>query len=195
MKGTVIKFDDRKGYGFIQPDGKDEQAFVHAEEVTTAGRLTAGQRVSFEITHSAKGLRAINVAVDGAPTRQSQRSRPSSVSPYWLFGGPALVGTILLMTLGIMILSLPWLLAYLIAINLTTFILYAYDRVVAGSGALRVPERILHAAELFGGTPAGFVGQQALDHKSAKGSYQRDFWRIVIIQVLIIVVLIYLGLV
>jgi cold shock CspA family protein/uncharacterized membrane protein YsdA (DUF1294 family) len=193
MKGTVVKFDDKKGFGFIQPDGNGERIFVHAEAVTTAGRLVAGQRVSFQIASSAKGPRAVNVAAEGAPERQQPRNRSSQVSPYWFFGGIALLDTILVMALAMWVFSLSWPWAYLLAINLTTIMLYAYDKAIAGSGALRVPELILHSVEILGGTPAGLVGQYALAHKRAKGSYQLVFWLIFIVQVIVVAALFYTG--
>ena len=192
MKGTVIQFDDKKGFGFIQPDGQAKQIFVHASAVSTAGRLVTGQRVVFDVTSSPKGPRASNVVVDGAATKQPRSTLP--MSPYRLFGALATVATILLMTIGMVVFSLSWLWSYLIGINLTTLALYLYDKTVAGSGALRVPERILHAAELGGGTPAGFVGQRVLHHKSAKGSYQRTFWMIFFVQVFVVAGLYFLGL-
>ena len=193
MKGTVIQFDDKKGFGFIQPDSQSEQIFVHASAVTTAGRLAAGQRVTFDVAPSSRGPRASNVIVDGAAARQPQRVSTSPISPYTLFGGLAVIDTVIVMAIGMLVFSLSWLWAYLIAINLTTLMLYAYDKAVAGSGKMRVPERILHAAELFGGTPAGFVGQYFLHHKSAKGSYQRTFWIIFVAQAILVVALIYFG--
>ena len=39
MKGTVVDFNDSKGYGFIQPDDQQEQVFVHATAVTNRTRL------------------------------------------------------------------------------------------------------------------------------------------------------------
>ncbi len=194
MNGTIIRFDDKKGYGFIQPDGEDQVIFVHASDVTTAGRLAVGQRVRFEVTQSAKGPRAANVAVEGAAAAMPSRGSSSPVSPHLLFGIFAIGDTILVMVLALLVFSLSWLWAYLIAINLTTLMLYAYDKAVAGSGAIRVPERVLHAAELFGGTPAGFISQRVMRHKSAKGSYQRVFWLIVVAQALIVFGLVYLGL-
>ena len=195
MQGTVVKFDDKKGFGFIQPDGQAEQVFVHASAVTTAGRLAQGQRVTFDVTVSPKGPRASNVIVAGAATKAAQARSTAPISPYMLFGGLAVIDTLLVMALGMFVFSLAWLWAYLIAINVTTLLLYAYDKAVAGSGKVRVPERILHLAELFGGTPAGFIGQRVLHHKSAKGSYQLTFWIIFAVQVIIVAGLYFLGVV
>lgn len=194
MKGTITKFDDKKGYGFIQPDGQSENVFVHASDVTTAGRLAVGQRVRFEITQSAKGPRAANVAVEGAAAATPSRRGSSPVSPYWLFGSLAVVDTVLVMVLAMLLFSLSWLWAYLIAINVTTLMLYAYDKAIAGTGMVRVPEKVLHAVELLGGTPAGIVGQHLLRHKRAKGSYQIIFWLIFFVQVGILLFLFYTGL-
>ncbi|MBK8797378.1 cold shock and DUF1294 domain-containing protein [Caldilinea sp.] len=194
MKGTVIQFDDKKGFGFIQPDGQAKQVFVHASAVSTADRLAAGQRVVFDVASSSKGPRANNVVVEGAATKQTQPRSALPMSPYRLFGGLAVVATLVLMTIGLFVFSLSWLWVYWLAINLTTLALYLYDKTVAGSGALRVPERILHAAELCGGTPAGLVGQRVLHHKSAKGSYQRTFWIIFVVQIIVIAGLYFLGL-
>ncbi|HHW87329.1 MAG TPA: DUF1294 domain-containing protein [Chloroflexi bacterium] len=193
MQGTVVKFDDRKGFGFIQPDGQAEQIFVHVSAVSTAGRLTPGQRVTFEVTASPKGLRASNVVVAGALAKTAPMRSTTPISPYWFFGGLAVIDTAIVMMIGMFVFSLAWLWAYLIAINVTTLILYAYDKAVAGSGSMRVPERVLHVAELLGGTPAGFIGQRVLRHKSAKGSYQLNFWLIVVVQALIVIGLYWLG--
>ena len=66
--GKVKWFSDAKGYGFIQPEdegnnGKD--IFVHYSEIANDGyeSLTQGQRVEVELSDTAKGLQARNVAV------------------------------------------------------------------------------------------------------------------------------------
>ena len=86
-----------------------------------------------------------------------------------------------------------WLWAYLIAINTATLALYGYDKAVAGSGGRRVPEIVLHGAELLGGTPAAFVAQRLLHHKSRKGSYQMRFWLIVAMQAAAVLVIWQIG--
>jgi uncharacterized membrane protein YsdA (DUF1294 family) len=92
-------------------------------------------------------------------------------------------------------LGLSWLWAYLIGINVATFALYGYDKAVAGGSGMRVPERVLHGAELLGGTPAAFVAQRLFHHKTAKSSYQTRFWLIVGVQVVVVAVLVILRVV
>ena len=81
MKGTVVQFDDKNGFGFIQPDSQKEQVFVHASAVTTAGRLATGQRVIFDVAASPKGPRANNVIVEGATAKATQQGASLPVSP------------------------------------------------------------------------------------------------------------------
>lgn len=63
--GTVAKFFDNKGYGFITPDDGGKDLFVHFSEVKMEGfvTLSPGQRVNFEVSNEAKGPKATNVTI------------------------------------------------------------------------------------------------------------------------------------
>jgi CspA family cold shock protein len=61
-QGTVKWFSDQKGFGFIaQETGND--VYVHHTAIQTAGfrTLHEGDKVSFELEESPRGLRANNV--------------------------------------------------------------------------------------------------------------------------------------
>ncbi|HHT9124753.1 MAG TPA: cold-shock protein [Candidatus Brocadiia bacterium] len=60
--GTVKWFNDRKGFGFITQDN-GEDVFVHHTAIKGEGyrSLAPGDKVEFETTQDAKGLRASNV--------------------------------------------------------------------------------------------------------------------------------------
>lgn len=49
--GTVKWFNATKGFGFIQPDGGGEDAFVHISAVERSGlrELVEGQKVSYDL--------------------------------------------------------------------------------------------------------------------------------------------------
>ena len=63
--GKVKWFNNAKGYGFINEDGKEEDLFAHFSAIQLDGykTLKAGQAVSFEITQGPKGLHASNIKV------------------------------------------------------------------------------------------------------------------------------------
>ena len=65
-KGIVKWFNQKKGYGFIAPEGEDKDVFVHITAVQAAGlkRLDEDQEVSFEIEEIDGRKSAINIKVD-----------------------------------------------------------------------------------------------------------------------------------
>jgi CspA family cold shock protein len=62
--GTVKFFNDSKGYGFIQPDGSGNDAFVHITAVESAGMnsLRENQRISYDLEQDKRGkMSAVNL--------------------------------------------------------------------------------------------------------------------------------------
>ncbi|HBA83343.1 MAG TPA: cold-shock protein [Verrucomicrobia bacterium] len=61
--GTVKWFNDKKGYGFIVPDGENKDVFVHYSSIQSEGfkTLSEGDKVQFEIFEDTKGARAKDV--------------------------------------------------------------------------------------------------------------------------------------
>lgn len=61
--GYVKWFNDAKGFGFITPDGSNEDIFAHFSQISGAGfkSLAEGQRVIFDITNGMKGKQASNI--------------------------------------------------------------------------------------------------------------------------------------
>lgn len=63
VSGTVKWFNNSKGYGFITPEGEENDVFVHYSAIQSEGfkTLEEGQRVEFIITQGDKGLQAQDV--------------------------------------------------------------------------------------------------------------------------------------
>jgi CspA family cold shock protein len=65
--GTVKWFDEKKGYGFIAPEGGEKDVFVHHSQIAGDGfkTLQEGTKVEFEIREGQKGPEATNVTPVG----------------------------------------------------------------------------------------------------------------------------------
>jgi CspA family cold shock protein len=63
--GTVVRFDRRRGYGFVQPDDGGEDVFVHQNNINMEGFrfLQVGERVTYELEVGEKGMKAVSVAL------------------------------------------------------------------------------------------------------------------------------------
>jgi CspA family cold shock protein len=62
QKGTVKWYDERKGYGFIVPDGEKKDIFCHNTNIENANRLLEpGEIVEFEVANGKKGPEAVKV--------------------------------------------------------------------------------------------------------------------------------------
>ena len=59
--GTVKFFNNSKGFGFITPDEDGKDVFVHQNGLIDS--INEGDKVSYDVEESPKGLNAVNVKV------------------------------------------------------------------------------------------------------------------------------------
>ena len=76
--------------------------------------------------------------------------------------------------------------AYLIGVNLTTFVSYGFDKHWAIHNHSRIPEIVLHLLALAGGSGAALVAQIAFRHKTKKRTFRIIFAIIILLQLMTI---------
>ena len=63
LKGTVKRWLNGRGYGFIEPEEGGDEVFIHHSDIDGAHELREGQRVEFEVQSTDRRPRAINVKI------------------------------------------------------------------------------------------------------------------------------------
>lgn len=82
--------------------------------------------------------------------------------------------------------ALDWVQSWLLAVTGITFLTYGYDKLVAGTGATRVPERALLTLAFAGGTVGALLGMRLFHHKTSKESFLERFWLVVAVQIVVV---------
>ena len=92
--GTVSWYDGEKGFGFVTPDSGGEDLFVHVRALPGGvSELSEGDRVTYDVGASDKGLQARNIQlVRGAPAALDRgRSAPRPEAGGSVRGGQGVV--------------------------------------------------------------------------------------------------------
>lgn len=171
-RGSITKWNEDKGFGFITPESGGERLFAHISAYAGRGRPALNRRVVYSRTKDEQGrLRAARFQYVG-----TARVRASVAPGVWLALLVAAVmmgGLVGLFLFGLVPVSLP---GVYLAMSLATLLLYAMDKRAAEKGNRRVPEGWLHGAELLCGWPGALIGQQFFRHKTRKVPFQIGFW-------------------
>ena len=78
--------------------------------------------------------------------------------------------------------SVPVLVAYVLGLGLSTFLIYGYDKLRAVRGGVRVPESALLTLSVIGGAAGGWAGMLIWRHKTQHAI----FWAAQVIGTLVI---------
>jgi uncharacterized membrane protein YsdA (DUF1294 family)/cold shock CspA family protein len=193
--GTLTRWNDDRGFGFIRPDGGGEKIFVHVSAFGSIERRpVAGDHVRFEIERSTGRSQAIGASIDGvrpaAATPRSDglpREARRTGAGYARTGLDVLaVGTLVtVLLLGLLVWGMPiWVVVLYAGMSLSSALLYFSDKRSAAVGGWRTPESTLHLIALAGGWPGAIVAQRLLRHKTVKQSFRIVFWCTVAINLL-----------
>lgn len=178
VKGTLKKWNDERGFGFLETDETGAEIFVHVKSFAArTGRPQVGETFFFDIAPGPAGKRrATHVErVQAVRTRVTvKRESPRRRASAALLAIPAFA---IAYAVAVHRWSPPgWIaLVYLVA-SVVTFLMYALDKSAARRGQWRVEEGTLHSLALAGGWPGALLAQQWLRHKSVKAEFLFVFW-------------------
>ena len=114
----------------------------------------------------------------------SDHDRAPAFNPYRRFALVALLAVLLITYLQLLWFP-TWdvVFAWLIAINIVTFVAFGYDKTIASKGVTRVPEAILLGLTLLGGCIGAMLARPLFRHKTQKMSFRLIFWPCVIVSI------------
>ena len=82
---------------------------------------------------------------------------------------------------------LKYVLYYLAAINLVTFLVYGIDKLRAKRGAWRIPEKTLFVLPLLGGSVGAIAGMRVFHHKTKHWYFKYGLPLILLLQIALVV--------
>ena len=82
---------------------------------------------------------------------------------------------------------LKYVLYYLAAINLVTFLVYGIDKLRAKRGAWRIPEKTLFLLPVLGGSVGAIAGMKVFHHKTKHWYFKYGLPLILILQIALVV--------
>ena len=194
QQGRVAKWQDDKGFGFIET-AAGESVFFHVSEFKAQRRPAIGEEVVFSVDYDnqrrlqAKEVQELGfiqqkIAQKNKQIRQRNHKRSAqaefeSGQKKRLFLGVGFYGVLIL--LAVMD-KLSWLVVgWYIALGIITYAMYAKDKAAAQSGDWRTPESTLHLLSALGGWVGAMVAQTYLRHKSQKAEFRLAYYLTVII--------------
>ena len=176
FQGKIKNWNDDKGFGFVEPNGGGQRAFVHIKAfITRARRPVTDDVITYELVREkdnrykaekirfADAARSVNKRTKGENSNYFGAAVTLFFCVWLLFS--TVMGKLSLIVGG-----------FYLVLSLITFIAYAIDKSAAKSGRWRTQESTLHTLALFGGWPGAFVAQNSLRHKSSKAEFKSVYW-------------------
>jgi uncharacterized membrane protein YsdA (DUF1294 family)/cold shock CspA family protein len=173
QKGTIIMWNDSKGFGFIRSEKNEEDFFVHISNFKkgTSRRPEIGDVVNFRPDKNAEKKRVSfalfemteqDIATKGFELNPKERSWAVNLL---IFTPLLLSGYLILLQRNPIPFFSYWIL------SLLTMILYGADKAHAATHKWRIPEIYLHILEIMGGWPGALMAQNDFRHKTRKSAY------------------------
>lgn len=194
QQGRVKKWQDDKGFGFIETEA-GESVFFHVSEFKAQRRPEVGEQVVFATGQDNQGrlqarevqeLRFVQKKMAEKNQQIRQRNRKRSTQADFeagqkkrLFLGVGFYGVLVLLAATD---KLSWLVVgWYVALGFITYIIYAKDKAAAQNNDWRTPESTLHLLSALGGWVGAMVAQTYLRHKSQKPEFRMAYYLTVVI--------------
>jgi uncharacterized membrane protein YsdA (DUF1294 family)/cold shock CspA family protein len=176
-RGTIVTWNDEKGFGFIAPEAGGAQVFVHITALPRGRRPLPGTAVQY---------------VEGAGKDGRPRAEDVRLPGGWA-ALPAL-RALIVMTVFLLAVALLVALGYVpplviwtyIGASAISFLFYGLDKLAAMRNWQRVAENTLHLVDALGGWPGALFAQQLFRHKSSKHSFRVVYWVTVVLNLLLL---------
>lgn len=205
LTGTITRWQDEKGFGFIQSEQSNKELFFHISDYRASfsnqQRPTLQENVIFELGTDKKGQPcAKNVQqASFVQKRQQQRQavRQAKQTNEIAINFTLIFGVVFLLALAGLFLAkiLPvWVMGWYVAITIATFAMYAHDKNSAQTNSWRVQESSLHKLSLLGGWVGAGVAHKTLRHKSQKPEFRQRYYLTVVGNLVLLGVLWYFKL-
>ncbi len=196
LAGTLVTWNDDRGFGFIALDRDQSQIFVHISAFPAcSGRPKVQQWLTFEIEQTAEGKqRAKNIELY-RPEAQKQATRepssaPASSKAWYVLGAFLLLWCVMALSRTVW----PGFFPPYVLMSVLCFAAYAFDKRAAETGAWRTSENSLILLGLACGWPGAICAQQVFRHKTSKQVFQQRFWVSVVLNIVVFIVANYLWL-
>lgn len=176
QQGTITRWNDQRGFGFIAPSSGGSEAFVHVSALPSGTRPSVGSTVTYRPSTDDRGRpRAADVQYIGSRGRR-QVTPPGAIAAAvaaTLF--VALVGV--LAVVDVLPLAVPGL---MLVLSVVAYLMYRFDKLAAVRSERRVPESTLHLVSLIGGWPGALIARHVLRHKTRKQPFRTAYWLTVV---------------
>lgn len=163
LKGTLVKWNDARGFGFIEVPELDRQVYLHIKAMRQdAVRPAPGNELEFTLGRGRNGGPAAQDAVlVGLPAKREVGLR------IWVAAA-----LIIMVQSAVVLAVVPlWVEAAYALMGLFSLHLYQVDKQAAADGRWRIREVSLHLADLGFGIIGGLIGQHILNHKTGKPGF------------------------
>ena len=174
-QGRLQQWHDDKGFGFVEPNGGGERAFVHVKAFKKrTQRPVTGDLLVYRLAQDKQGRTQtvdIRFAAEHKSSVNSKGGQGRGLAKLFVILSCVFICT------SIAFGTLPVWFALLYAVlSLITFIAYGRDKAKARRNQWRTPESTLHLLALLGGWPGAFLAQNKFRHKSKKGTFLFVYW-------------------